>query len=380
MADMARKLHRPRTNKSGYYRLYSGMQKVLSYIIIHLRQNLGKEEFIVKNLKKILAVIVCVAMMIPTVAFAANTSPAKINVDTAAVSAGKLTYTGKTQSPKLTVTINGKTLVEGTDFVVTGKNKVTNAGTYEITISGKGNYTGEQTIKYTVAAKNVTAKAATANKYYTGSKVKTTPVVKADGKTLKAGVDYTVTGDVAIKPGLHKAVIKGKGNYSFTSSVYYRVKYSVPSYAKTTVAKTTYSGKAQAAKITVKNGSKTLKAGRDYVVSGTTKAKNAGKYTIKITGKGNYAGSKTITYTISKCNQKWIGIKTNNTSKKIAVSGVKGKAKVAYATNNSKVKVSGSKISIAKGVKSGTKVKITVKVGATKNFNAYKKTITYVVK
>lgn len=54
-----------------------------------------------KNLKKILAVIVCVAMMIPTVAFAANTSPAKINVDTAAVSAGKLTYTGKTQSPKL---------------------------------------------------------------------------------------------------------------------------------------------------------------------------------------------------------------------------------------------------------------------------------------
>ena len=78
MADMARKPHRPRTNKSGYYRLYSGMQKVLSYIIIHLRQNLGKEEFIVKNLKKILAVIVCVAMMIPTVAFAANTSPAKI--------------------------------------------------------------------------------------------------------------------------------------------------------------------------------------------------------------------------------------------------------------------------------------------------------------
>ena len=67
-------------------------------------------------------------------------------------------------------------------------------------------------------------------------------------------------------------------------------------------------------------------------------------------------------------------------SKKIAVSGVKGKAKVAYATNNSKVKVSGGKISIAKGVKSGTKVKITVKVGATKNFNAYKKTITYVVK
>ncbi|MCQ5134618.1 hypothetical protein, partial [Coprococcus eutactus] len=66
----------------------------------------------------------------------------------------------------------------------------------------------------------------------------------------------------------------------------------------------------------------------DYVISRKTKANNAGKYRIKITGKGNYARSKIITYTIIKCNQKWIGIKTSNTSKKIAVSGVKGKAKV----------------------------------------------------
>lgn len=332
-----------------------------------------------KNLKKILAVIVCVAMMIPTVAFAAPSSPAKVNVDKATVTAGTLTYTGKAQTPKLTVKINGKTLVEGTDFVIVKKAAVTDAGTYKITINGTNGYTGTKTITYKVAPKKVTAKAATASKYYTGSKVTTTPVVKVGGKTLKAGKDYVVSGNVAVSAGLHKVVIKGKGNYSFATTAYYRVKYSVASYAKPTVAKVTYNGKKQAPKITVKNGSKVLKAGTDYTVSGWTKVVSAGKYKIKITGKGNYAGSKVITYTVNKASQK-IKVTSNNKTKRIAVAGVKGGAKVAYTTNNNRVKVSGGKISIGKGVKSGTKVQITVKVGATKNFNGTKKTIVYVVK
>lgn len=51
----------------------------------------------------------------------------------------------------------------------------------------------------------------------------------------------------------------------------------------TASAKTvTFNGKNQTAKITVKYGSKTLKAGTDYTVSGATK-KNAGKYIVVIT-------------------------------------------------------------------------------------------------
>lgn len=332
-----------------------------------------------KNLKKFLAVVVCIAMMVPTLAFAAS-SPAKVDVSGANVKAPVLTYTGSAQKPKLTVEIDGKTLVEGTDFTVAGDTKVTNAGTYKVTITGMGSFTGTQTVKYTVNPKKVTVSATTPNKYYTGGKVTTTPTVKYGSKTLKAGTDYTVAGNVGIKAGTHKIVVTGKGNYSFSKTFYYKIKYSVPSTVKAAATTTTYTGKTQTAKIVVKHGSKVLKNGVDYTIGGTPKAKNAGKYKVKIIGKGNYAATKYISYTIKKASQKSVKVATNSTTKKIAVTGVKGGAKVSYSTNNSKVKVSGNRISIAKGVKKGTKVKITVKVGATKNFNAYTKTITYTVK
>ena len=45
-----------------------------------------------------------------------------------------------------------------------------------------------------------------------------------------------------------------------------------------------------------------------------------------------------------------------------------------------KVKVKNGKITVGKGVKKGTKVRITVKVAATKNYKAYSKSIIYKVK
>ena len=44
------------------------------YHIFNTIELFGKEEFIVKNLKKLLAIVVCIAMMVPTVAFAATSS------------------------------------------------------------------------------------------------------------------------------------------------------------------------------------------------------------------------------------------------------------------------------------------------------------------
>lgn len=68
------------------------------------------------------------------------------------------------------------------------------------------------------------------------------------------------------------------------------------------------------------------------------------------------------------------------TKRSITVSGVKAKAKVTYKSANKKVKVKNGKITVGKGVKKGTKVRITVKVAATKNYKAYSKSIIYKVK
>ena len=52
-----------------------------------------------------------------------------------------LTYNGSAQSPTIEVKLSETTLVKDTDFTVTG-NTQTNAVTYELTVTGKGNYKG----------------------------------------------------------------------------------------------------------------------------------------------------------------------------------------------------------------------------------------------
>jgi lipopolysaccharide export system protein LptA len=257
----------------------------------------------VKNFRKLLAVILCVAMLGSTVAFAATSSPAKVDVTKATVK--NLTYNGKTQTAKITV--DGQVLTQGTDFEITSKTTLKNkkAGTYKVTIQGIGNYSGEKTITYKIAPKKVS--------------------VKATAKTL------------------------------------------------------TYNGKNQTVGLTVKTAAgTTLKKGTDYTVTGATH-KAAGTYKVTIKGKGNFSFTKTVTYKIAKKTPA-VKVAVNTSKKKVSVSGVREKAKVTITTNNKKVKVSGSKVVISKGVKSGTKVTITVKVAATKNFKAVTKKIVYKVK
>ena len=66
-----------------------------------------------------------------------------------------------------------------------------------------------------------------------------------------------------------------------------------------------YSGQTITPTVTVTykgstDGSKTLKEGTDYTVSGDTGGTNAGKYTLKITGTGKYTGSVEKTWYINK--------------------------------------------------------------------------------
>lgn len=267
-----------------------------------------------KNLKKLIALVVCIAMMVPTVAFAATPSPSKQMSNATVTATNKLYYTGSAQSVKLKVTAknaSGKTitLVEGKDYKIIAGAKLTNAGTYSVTVQGIGKYSGKKTIKYTVASKSV-----------------------------------------------------------------------APSNVSASASTKTYTGKKQATAITVKYGKTTLKKNVDYTVKGITAATNAGTYKITITGKGNFKGTKTITYTVKKASQSAVKVVAGNSSKRIYVSGVKGKAKVSYTTSNGRVKVSNGKVTVGKGVKKGTKVRVTVTVAATKNYNSYKKTVIYTVK
>jgi hypothetical protein len=59
------------------------------------------------------------------------------------------TYTGSAITPAVTVSYNGKTLTNGTDYTIAYSNNV-NVGTATITITGKGNYTGSKSTTFTI--------------------------------------------------------------------------------------------------------------------------------------------------------------------------------------------------------------------------------------
>ena len=76
---------------------------------------------------------------------------AKINISECKItlSKKKYTYTGKAVKPLPTVKYNGKTLKNKTDYTLTYENNK-KAGTATIVIKGKGSYTGQKKITFTI--------------------------------------------------------------------------------------------------------------------------------------------------------------------------------------------------------------------------------------
>ena len=62
--------------------------------------------------------------------------------------------TGSAITPKPTVTYNGKTLAEGTDYTLSYKNNI-EPGQATITITGSGNWTGSTTASFNIEARDV---------------------------------------------------------------------------------------------------------------------------------------------------------------------------------------------------------------------------------
>lgn len=117
-----------------------------------------------KLINKILSVMIALTLMVTPVTISAATPSPQLKViasSNATVTAPSLTYNGKTQTAKITcnVVVDGKTLVQGTDYVITtsGVKAAKNAGTYtvKVTITGKGHFTGSvtKTVTYKVNPK-----------------------------------------------------------------------------------------------------------------------------------------------------------------------------------------------------------------------------------
>ena len=72
-----------------------------------------------------------------------------ISLEGAEVTVQNPTYNGNEQGPEVTVTLDGKTLRKDNDYNMEVTNQI-NAGSYQLTIKGGGNYTGTKTVEWKI--------------------------------------------------------------------------------------------------------------------------------------------------------------------------------------------------------------------------------------
>ena len=135
--------------------------------------------------------------------------------DGAKVSVPNQTFTGSALTPKPTVTYNGTTLREETDYTVGPYYDNVNAGTAWVTITGKGAYAGKTAGSFSISPVNIAgASVYAAPQTYTGSALRPAVSVRAGGRTLSQGRDYDVSYANNTNPGTATVTVTGKGNYT----------------------------------------------------------------------------------------------------------------------------------------------------------------------
>lgn len=216
-----------------------------------------------------------------------------------------LVYTGNELTQTVTVTVGGKELTKDTDYTVTGLTG-TEPGSYPVTVTGTGNYTGTVTKSFEIAKADISSAAITydAGPYgYTGKEWKPEVTVSFNSATLTAGNDYTVSYENNINAGTAKIIITGIGDHftGLTEKTFTINSAEISGCTFAPIADVTYNTKAHTPEVTVAISGRTLEADKDYTVSYAYNV-NAGTATVTVTGKGNFTGSANTTFTIAKAD------------------------------------------------------------------------------
>lgn len=216
-----------------------------------------------------------------------------------------LVYTGNELTQTVTVTVGGKELTKDTDYTVTGLTG-TEPGSYPVTVTGTGNYTGTVTKSFEIAKADISSAEITydAGPYgYTGKEWKPEVTVSFNSATLTAGNDYTVSYENNINAGTAKIIITGIGDHftGLTEKTFTINSAEISGCTFAPIADVTYNTKAHTPEVTVAISGRTLEADKDYTVSSASNV-NAGTATVTVTGKGNFTGSANTTFTIAKAD------------------------------------------------------------------------------
>lgn len=208
----------------------------------------------------------------------------KADISSTEIAVKNATFTGSAIKSDVDVRLGNVTLKEGTHYTLSYKNNV-NAGTAQVTISGKGSLEGAVTMSFTIAKADISKASISANGTYAPDGVKIGINAKFGNYTLKSS-DYSFTAPTAA--GEQTLTISGNGNFSGKTTVKCNVAKADIANAKSSLSLST-DGKGYT--VTVIYDGVLLTQDKDYKVAVTESTTGVSAV---ITGIGNYGGTATI--------------------------------------------------------------------------------------
>ena len=219
--------------------------------------------------------------------------------DTVVFTGDSIEFTG------IKVTVDGQTLVNGTDYTITYENNinVTDGGAYVI-ISGIGNYGGQIKTAFSITARNLSRCSIDpiGGQLYTGAEVKPDVTVRDGARVLEAGKDYDVVYSNNIEESDNAEVtVTGKGNYKGSISAVFTIAREVVDISKAVMSKVQDQyydfGNAIRPDVSLTYNGKELTRDVDYELVYINNF-NEGTATIKANGINKNTGSVSETFAI----------------------------------------------------------------------------------
>ena len=209
-------------------------------------------------------------------------------------------YTGELKKPEVTVKQGETTLTLDTDYTLSNNGGIY-VGQYDVTVTGKGNYTGTASQTYSIIAQEAgsfVVTLSTESVVYTGGELKPAVTVKKGDVTLNEGTDYTVMYIDNINVGMATVTVRGKGNYEGTvnKTFFITPKTLTGDMVTLSASSFTYNGVQQRPGVTVSDHD--FLTSNDYYITNEGGV-NIGSYNVIITGKSNYTGTVTKQFSIT---------------------------------------------------------------------------------
>ena len=259
-------------------------------------------------------------------------------------------YNEKIQKPIPVICFNGKKLKNKTDFTLTypdvGIDAYKAIGTYHIKVVGRGNFTGEIDIPFTVTDSVLITKAKVnsvpVHTYNDGRSIEPIPIVRMGKEDLIEGTDYNVSYQNNTKIGTAYIILTGIGKYAGIKKVSFKIiGTSIKNASIEGITNYKYTGNTYVPDIKVTLNGVELVKNTDYKMT-CTKNINAGTAVIKLEGINSYSGTiqrkfKILPYDIGENMQKLLQDNTGSIVTKYTKGGVTPEPKLYFGANTKRL-------------------------------------------